>query len=121
MAAKKITVEAPEGIDKELFLNTYQKYMRLSKYLFGLGDKAIYNINEMPKSHEFFIQASDLASSLSISWENMTHEESNRIMLALLEDVYNEMSQVGEKERLAIEIKLIVLGDPKHAAVVIPD
>lgn len=39
----------------------------------------------------------------------MTHDESNRIMLALLEDTYNAMAAVGDKKNLAIEVKLKVI------------
>lgn len=47
-----------------------------------------------------------IAEQLGISWEAMTHEESKRIMLALLEDYYVAMSKVVNTRRLVIEIRL---------------
>ena len=39
----------------------------------------------------------------------MSHEESNRIMLALLEDAYKEMATVTDKDKLVLETKLLIL------------
>lgn len=108
---EKITVEGSANINKELFLQTYLNYIGLSKYLFGQGDKGIYNINEIPKDNEFYKHAREIAKSLDISWKGMTHEESNRIMLALLEDSYNAMSEVADKDNLIIEVKLKVINN----------
>ena len=102
----KITVKAPEGIDKKLFLSTYMRYMKLSRELFRNDD--IYNINELPEKNEFYLPAKKMSESFGIDWENMTHEESNRIMLALLEDMYCAMSEVADKDRLVFHVKLEV-------------
>jgi hypothetical protein len=104
-----ILVEGGSKNDKELFLKTYLNYIGLSSYLFGKGDKGIYNINEMPSKNGFYLPAKEIAKSLEIDWEEMTHEESNRIMLALLEDAYMAMSQVKNNKKLIIEVKLKIL------------
>jgi len=95
--------------DLKLFRGTYLRYIALSKYLFASGDKAIYDINEIPKDNEFYKDARSIAKSLGISWKNMTHEESNRIMLALLEDTYNAMAAVGDKSHLVVEVSLKIV------------
>lgn len=95
--------------DTAKFYNTYTKYIALSKYLFGSGDKAIYDINEMSKDNEFYNPAKQIAKSLGITWKKMTHEESNRVMLALLEDAYNAMAEVGDKQNLIIEVSLKII------------
>lgn len=109
MQKEEITVDTMSDIDKELFLQTYMNYVGLSKYLFSKGDEGIYNVNEIPKDNEFYKPAKAITKSLEISWKNMTHEESNRIMLAMLEDAYNAMAEVEDKESLFIEVKLKVI------------
>lgn len=88
---------------------TYTSYISLSKYLFAQDDKGIYNMNEIPKDNEFYSPAREIAKELNISWENMTHEESNRIMLALLEDTYNAMRTMSESDKLEIHVNLKVI------------
>ena len=112
--AKKNTIPVEGGSVEEqaAFVKTYLSYIALSKYLFGEGDKGIYNINEMQPDNEFFLPAKEIAKSLDIDWKDMTHEESNRIMLALLEDTYMTMSKVvANKKNLIVEVKLKIKND----------
>lgn len=91
-------------------LDSYLRYISLSKCLFAEGDKGIYNINELPKEHEFYKPAMKMAKDLEISWKSMTHEESNRIMLALLEDFYLDMAKNTENKKnlvLTVNVKEI--------------
>jgi hypothetical protein len=105
----KISVEVPRNIDKDLFLKTYMGYIGLSKILFGNIENPIYDITEIPEENEFHLPARKIAESLGIDWKHMTHDESNRIMLALLEDTYMAMLKVAEKEKLLIEVILKIL------------
>lgn len=89
-------------------LDTFHKYIRLSKYLFGQSEEYIYNINEMPDENEFSTSAKKIAKSFGIDWKDMTHEESNRIMLALLDNVYNEMAVSCDKDHIILETKIII-------------
>lgn len=109
MSEKKIKTGAHRKENKEYLLNAYQKYIRLSRYLFGLGDDSPFDINEIPDGNEFLAPAKKIAKSLDINWKNMSHEESNRIMLALLEDTYKEMATVANKDKLVVETKLLIL------------
>lgn len=109
MLKNKTKEDSPKAIDKKELLNTYQKYMRLSRYLFGLGGDSPFDINEIPEGNEFLSPAKVVAKSLGINWKNMSHEESNRIMLALLEDAYKEMATVTDKDKLVLETKLLIL------------
>lgn len=107
---KDIKVEDQIGNhDLKLFRSTYLRYIALSKYLFASGEKAIYDINEIPKDNEFYQAAKATAKSLGVNWKKMTHEESNRVMLALLEDTYNAMAAVGDKSNLVVEVKLKIV------------
>lgn len=96
------------GHDLELLRATYMRYIALSKMLFG-QEETVYDINELKKDNEFYKDAVAIAKSLGIKWKTMTHDESNRVMLALLEDTYNAMAAVGDKKNLAIEVKLTVI------------
>lgn len=107
-AKPKVVNETGGQQDLQLFRNTWLAYFKLSKYLFA-SKKPIYNINEIPEKSEFYTPARKLTEELKISWENMTHEESNRIMLALLEDYYNAMAEVDtNKKNLVVEVTLKV-------------
>lgn len=97
-----------QEINAQIVLDVFQKYMSLSRYLFGQSEQFIYDINEMPKENEFYSPAIKIAKSFGIDWKKMTHEESNRIMLALLEKVYNEMTEVCDKDHIILETKIII-------------
>lgn len=71
-------------------------YFKLSTLLFGMGDKSPYDINELKEDNDFYKPAKDLAEELEIDWEKMTHEESNRIMLSLLDDYFNQINVDGD-------------------------
>ncbi len=101
----RIVDDAGGRHDLQHLYDAYVKYIELSRYLFG-SKEPIYDINEMPGDSGFFADAVRIAEQLGISWEAMTHEESNRIMLALLEDYYVAMSKVVNTRRLVIEIRL---------------
>lgn len=103
----KVTVKDEYGgqHDLQLFRETYMRYLELSKYLFG-SKNPIYDINEMPETCKFLEPAKEIAKSINVDWKTMTHEESNRIMLALLEDTYQMMAKVGDKTKLVVEVKL---------------
>lgn len=101
-------------MDKKLekVKGSYFRYIELSKYLFASGDEAVYDVNEIPADNKFYQLARDLADSMEISWESMTHEESNRIMLAMLDDCYNAMSEgipKKDKSKLVISVNFKLL------------
>lgn len=101
----QVVNEAGGKYDLQLFYDTYTKYIALSHYLFG-SKSPIYDINEMPGDSEFFVDAVKTAEQLEIDWKAMSHEDSNRIMLALLEDYYQAMRKVSDKRNLAVEVRL---------------
>lgn len=100
------------GKKLEKVKDSYFRYIELSQYLFGSGDAAVYDVNEIPVDNKFYQLARDLADSMDIPWESMTHEESNRIMLAMLDDCYNAMSKgisKKDKSKLVIDINFQLL------------
>lgn len=89
--------------------NVYEKYMsyiELSKYLFAPGKNQVYDMNEIPSSNKFYKPAKELAKQLDIDWKKMTHEDSNRIMLALLEDTYCDMKDAIKTKKAVIEVNV---------------
>lgn len=108
MSSQNVTM----GKKLEKVKDSYFRYIELSQYLFGSGDAAVYDVNEIPADNKFYQLARDLANSMNISWESMTHEESNRIMLAMLDDSYNAMSKgisKKDKSKLVIDINFQLL------------
>ena len=94
-------------IDLTKVNEAYIRYIDLSRFLFGMGDAAVYDVNEIPKNHKFYNQAHSLAASMEIDWETMSHEDSNRIMLAMLDDTYNSISKAipkKDKNNLIIDV-----------------
>lgn len=87
---KKLSEMQKEATEKMI------AYCRLSKLLFDAGDNTPYNINELKEDSEFFKPATALCEELEIDWKNMTHEESNRIMLSLLDDYFNAINVDGD-------------------------
>lgn len=62
------------------------EYFELSKYLFG--DDAPNDVNEIPSDSPFYEPAKEIANEMGLDWENMSHEDSNRLMLNLLSDYF---------------------------------
>ena len=90
----------------------YLRYIDLSRFLFGMGDAAVYDVNEIPKNHKFYNLAHSLAASMDIDWEDMSHEDSNRIMLAMLDDTYNAIAKAvscKDKNNLIIDVHFKII------------
>lgn len=105
MNKKNITASPP---DKKQTLEAFFKYYKLSSLLFGRTGNEIYDVTDIPKTHEFYQAALDMASQLQIDWNNMTHEESNRVMLALLEDTFNLIKDIEKSKSIELQLKLII-------------
>lgn len=104
----QVVDESGGNYDLQLFLDTYNRYLELSRYLFA-SKEPIYDINEMPVDHKFYAAATEIAKQIGVDWATMSHADSNRIMLALLEDAYNAMGNVGNKKKLVVEVKLKIV------------
>lgn len=94
-----------EHKDLRKALSAYLEYLELSRLLFGSDD--IYDITDLPETSKFYKPAMDIAVQLGVGWKDMTHSESNRIMLALLEDYYNNMAMVADSKDLSVQVKII--------------
>ena len=92
--AKKEELNNEIEVQKKAVENVCE-YFALSKLLFGLGDNSPYDINEIKPDNQFYEAAKSLANELEIDWDKMSHEDSNRIMLSLLDDFFNKINVDG--------------------------
>lgn len=76
-------------------------YFSLSKYLFG--DDAPIDVNEIPKESPFYETARSLSDEMGLDWDNMSHEDSNRVMLNLLSEYFYNID-VDEKYKPVLTI-----------------
>ncbi|MCM1296165.1 MAG: hypothetical protein NC311_11545 [Muribaculaceae bacterium] len=72
------------------------EYFRLSKYLFS--DDAPQDVNEIPEDNPFYPDARDIADEMGLDWENMSHADSNRVMLNLLSSCFYGITPDPEME-----------------------
>ena len=85
------------------------EFYKLCRLLFNPYSTAMYNINELKEDSEFYKPAQDLCDEMDIDWETMSHEDSNRVMLALLDDYYNAI-QVDKEKDYVFKIKIVEKG-----------
>ena len=111
MAKKKTDKERPV----ELVVNALKEYLDLSKFLFADPDNSIYDVNELEPDEQFYPLAKELAKELKIGWEDMSHEDSNRIMLLMLEKAYQKIREVTDRSKITIEFKVKELA-PKNGS-----
>jgi hypothetical protein len=102
MAKKKTDNKRPV----ELVVNALKEYLDLSKFLFADPDNSIYDVNELEPDEQFYPLAKELAKELKIGWEDMSHEDSNRIMLLMLEKAYQKIREVTDRSKITIEFKV---------------
>ena len=102
MAKKKTDKKRPV----ELMADALKEYLDLSKFLFADPDNSIYDVNELEPDEQFYPLAKELAVELKISWDDMSHEDSNRIMLLMLEKAYQKIREVSDSSNVTIEFKV---------------
>lgn len=83
---KKLTKEAQAWLD----------YAELSSFL--LREEAPLNINETPENNKFYQPARDMVEELELDWDNLTQDESNRVMINLLGDFFMNIQDNKDKE-----------------------
>ena len=105
MPKNKLSITPP---DKKKTLEAFFRYYELSSLLFHQKQSEIYNVTDIPKANKFYKPAKDIAKQLQINWKTMTHEESNRIMLALLEDSFNLIREIEDSKAITLQTKIII-------------
>jgi len=89
---------------KELLEQSQQaigEYFKLSDFLFG--ESAPNDINELSTDNPYYETAKALSDEMGLDWENMSHEDSNRVMLNLLGEYWASI-QADEKYKPVLTI-----------------
>lgn len=105
MSKNKLSIAPP---DKKKTLEAFFRYYELSSLLFGQKQNDIYDVTDIPKTNKFYELAREIAGQLQIEWDSMTHEESNRVMLALLEDSFNLIRDIEDSKSIILETKIVI-------------
>ena len=105
MTKNKLSIAPP---DKKKTLEAFFGYYLLSRFFLGQNQKEIYFFTDIPKTNKFYELAKEIAKQLEIDWENMTHEESNRVMLALLEDSFNLIRDIEDSKSIILQTKIVI-------------
>ena len=71
-----------------------EEFFNLSKFL--LGEEAPYDVNEIPEDDPFYEAAKNMAEDMELDWKEMTHEDSNRVMLNLLSEAFLNIKPDGD-------------------------
>lgn len=88
--------------DSKKTLEQFFRYFSLSSLLFDRGKREIYNVTDIPRASKFRKIAKQTAERLGVRWQGMSHEDSNRVMLAMLEDAFNLIREVEDCEDVII-------------------
>lgn len=102
-----------ERILKET-MESYQDYLKLSRMLFANPETSIYDMNELKEGDMYYKEARKVSDDLGVDWESMSHADSNRIMLAMLEDFYQRMKKTEKGCTISINFKLNGDGSPEN-------
>lgn len=97
-----------EPANKEKTIEAFFQYFKLSSLLFDRKKDEIYDVTDIPKTNMFYQIAMDMAKQLGIEWDNMTHEDSNRIMLSMLEDSFNLIRDIEDSKSVILKTQVIV-------------
>lgn len=97
---------AKEGKEKKAIEKAYKAmndYMALSK-LFFAGD-GLENFNQIPNDSPFYEDAQDLVKEFDMKWDKLNAEDSDELMLAMLQDYYNRI-KVDDEFQYILNIKV---------------
>lgn len=95
MAAKTKQEAAEKAYD------AYKDFINLCKLLFG--KTPVESITDIDSSSPYYTIAQDIAKEFKIDWSEITPEDSNELMLALLDDVFNRIN-VDERYEYVLSI-----------------
>lgn len=94
---------------KEKTLEQFFRFLELCSLLFDNRKDEIYNVSDIPSSSKFHKIAKNVAKEMNINWKNMSHEDSNRIMLAMLEDSFNLIREIENTPSIIIKTTIQIL------------
>lgn len=68
----------------------YSDFIALCRVFFGKNP--IDNVTSLDKNSVYYKAAQDIAKEFGMDWEELSAEDSNELMLTLLEDFYNRVN-----------------------------
>lgn len=86
MATKKELLEQSQ--------KSLESFFKLCAYL--LSEDAPLDVNEIPEDNPFFKDANEIAEDMGLDWKEMSHQDSNAVMLNLLSDYYANIKTVDK-------------------------
>lgn len=95
--------------DKKKTIQQFFQYFELSSLLFDNTKAEIYNVTDILSKNKFYKMAQQKAKELGVDWKKMSHEDSNRIMLAMLEDSYNLIRDIENSKNIVLKTTLQIL------------
>lgn len=88
MATKKEVLEQSQ--------KAIANFFQLSKFLFA--EDAPYDVNEIPEDSPHYENAKSISDEMGLDWNNMSHEDSNRVMLNMLADAFDAIKPEDDYE-----------------------
>lgn len=85
-------------------------YAELSGFFFS--ENAPANINEIGKDSKYYKEATEMAKELDMDWNNLSQDDSNCIMINMLNDYYMNIMQ-SRNAKYQIKISIIKTEDKK--------
>lgn len=82
MATKKETMEEAT--------KAYKDFATLCRAFFGTNP--IDNVKSLDKDSDYYKTAQDIAKEFKMNWDELTPEDSNELIIALLDDYYNRVN-----------------------------
>lgn len=92
--------------DKKKTVEAFFRYYELSSLLFDNSRSEIYNVTDIPADNKFCKMAKQTAKQLKIPWSSMSHEDSNRIMLAMLEEAFNLIRDIENSSQIVLNLTI---------------
>lgn len=92
--------------DKKKTVEAFFRYYELSSLLFDNSRSEIYNVTDIPANNKFSKLAKKTAKELMVTWNTMTHEDSNRIMLAMLEELFNLIRDIEKSSQVTLNLSI---------------
>lgn len=73
-------------------LNAYADFTSLCKEFFAKG---IDSVTKLDKDSAFYKTAQEIANDFELDWDNLSPEDNNELMIALLEEYYQKVNVDG--------------------------
>lgn len=73
-------------------LDACLRYWKLSRLLFSGKSWSILNAYELKEGDEFYKECREISDEIGIVWEEMTPEQSDAVLMALLESLFQKMN-----------------------------